>query len=288
MRKTAPQERAWLLATAKAIARELKQRSGGTSLRVRIPGRVFVSDTDGWYTGIGTLGGKQVRLEIWLDRFSGYTQRKPYAGFYTKHRRRVIDITRRVSKRLVPHRVVTLQDIREGKQFILAERLSKSEFNFPLLEKYHQGMTYYGFYDPTPHFCARAAAFFESVARTLPRATHESEEREVFPQIENRRVVVSHLRRERSQILATERKIRDRYTCKVCGMTFEDMYGEMGKAFAEAHHCVPLARLRPNVRTRIEDLVTVCSNCHRMLHRMSGRREDVPRLRAIVRRLMKK
>src|SRR4029453_9685614 len=152
--------RAWLLATAKVIARELKQRSGGTSLRIRLPGPAIVSDTDGWYTGIGTLGGRQVRLEIWLDRFSGYTQRKLYAGFYTKHRRRVIDIPRRVSRKLVPHRVVTLQDIREGKRFILAERLSKSEFNFPLLEKYDQGITYYGFYDPTPGSSLRGAHIF--------------------------------------------------------------------------------------------------------------------------------
>jgi HNH endonuclease len=204
----------------------------------------------------------------------------------------VIDITQRVAKRLIPHRLVKLEDIREGKHFILAERLSKSEFKFPLLEKYDQGITYYGIYDftagslhrPAKHFCARAAGFFESVARTLPFATPESEEREVFPQIENRRVVFLHLQRERSRMLATARKIHDRYACQVCSMRFEDMYGEMGKEFAEAHHCVPLARLRANIRTRMEDLITVCANCHRMLHRMSGNREDVRRLRAILRK----
>src|SRR5439155_24375835 len=121
----------------------------------------------GWYTVIGDLSDNQLRLEVWLDRFCGYTDRKPYAGFYSKERRRVLDITKRVAKRLIPRRVVTLRNIREGKYFILAKRLGRSEFNFPLLEKYDHEMTYYGIYDPTrgspqqvsPHFCARAAAF---------------------------------------------------------------------------------------------------------------------------------
>jgi len=296
MRATARQERGWLLTAAKAIARELKQRSDGTNLRIRVPWRVIKSDTDGWYTVIGNLGDNQLRLEVWLDRFCGYDDRKPYAGFYSRDGRRVIDMTSRVAKRLIPHRIVTLRSIREEKYFILAERLARPEFNFPLLEKYDRGMTYYGIYDPTrgslhqvsPHFCARASGFFESVARTLPLATPESAEREVFPQIENRRVVVSHLQRERSRMLATERKIRDRYTCQVCAMTFEDRYGEIGKGFAEAHHCVPLARLRANIKTRIEDLITVCANCHRMLHHMSGKREDVRRLTAIVHKRTKR
>jgi len=173
------------------LAKDLKQRSGGTNLRV--PRHAVTSDADGWYTVIGNLHKHQARLEIWLDRFSGYKDRKLYAGFHSEERRRLIDITRRAAKTLGRHRVVTLRDIREGKYFILAERLGRSEFNFPVLEKWDHGMTYYGIFDPTrqsshrvsPHFCTRAAGFFESVARTLPLATPENDEREVFPQIEN-------------------------------------------------------------------------------------------------------
>jgi predicted HNH restriction endonuclease len=37
--------------------------------------------------------------------------------------------------------------------------------------------------------------------------------------------------------------------------------------------------------TTVEDLITVCSNCHRMLHRMSsGGFQDIVRLKQIVRR----
>jgi predicted HNH restriction endonuclease len=77
----------------------------------------------------------------------------------------------------------------------------------------------------------------------------------------------------------------DKHTCQVCGMRFEDIYGNLGEDFAEAHHVVPLSKLRGKVETRIEDLRTVCANCHRMLHKMQGKKGDVEKLRAIVRRL---
>ena len=33
----------------------------------------------------------------------------------------------------------------------------------------------------------------------------------------------------------------------------------IGKDFAETHHVVPLSRLREHIKTRLEDLVTVCA-----------------------------
>ena len=32
------------------------------------------------------------------------------------------------------------------------------------------------------------------------------------------------------------------------------------------------------------DLVTVCGNCHRMLHRMDGKPDDIAKLKAIIRK----
>jgi len=122
----------------------------------------------------------------------------------------------------------------------------------------------------------------------MPNATPEREEHEVYPQFENRKLVVSHLQRERSSYLATERKIYDDYECQVCGLSFEEAYGTLGEGFAEAHHRVPLHRLKGRTRTRLDDLSTVCANCHRMLHKMKGRRDDVERLKTIVKRHKKK
>jgi hypothetical protein len=49
-------------------------------------------------------------------------------------------------------------------------------------------------------------------------------------------------------------------------------------------HRVPLGQLRDQVKTRVEDLITVCANCHRMLHRMAGTRDDASKLKRTVRR----
>jgi len=284
---------AWLLATARAVARELKRRSAGTRLRIRIPRGDISTNTDGWRVRIGDLGKNQPKLEVWLDRFTGHSQRKLWACFSSyKSRPPILAITKRVSRRLWPTRVLTTSDIKDGGICALAIRLNRHGFNAPILEKYDDGLTFYGVYDPTrdsteglrSHFCTRAAAFFEDVARALPGARGEDEQRDVYPQFENRKRVASHLRRERSKLLAAECKIRDHYACQVCGLLFEDAYGRLGSEFAEAHHLVPLGQLRENVKTRLEDLATVCANCHRMLHRMEGKLEDMKRLKAIFRK----
>jgi 5-methylcytosine-specific restriction endonuclease McrA len=285
------QDRVWLLATAEAVAEILKMRSEGTRLRIRIPKQASTTNTDGWHVVIGDLGKNQPRLEIWLDRFSGYPERKLYAGYCAKAHPQIIAITKRVSKKLWPARVVTSEDTSKDKYLVLTERLERAEFNTPILEKYRRGWAFYGIFDPTretaerlnPNFCNRAAAFFEDVAHALPRARNLDEQHEVYPRYENRKRVISHLQRERSRYLATERKILDKYKCQVCGMRFEHKYGTVGRDFAEAHHLIPLSQLRSNVQTSLEDLRTVCANCHRMLHRMDGKRDDVKKLRSIVR-----
>lgn len=60
------------------------------------------------------------------------------------------------------------------------------------------------------------------------------------------------------------------YVCQVCGMNFEQTYGELGKDFIEVHHLHPVSQGERNVNP-IEDLIPLCSNCHSMIHRQ----EDV-------------
>lgn len=286
------QDRAWLLTTAKSVAERLKLHGEGTRLRIRIPGRATKTNTDGWSAVIGDPGKNRPRLEVWFDGFSGYPERKLYACFRSEVRQQVTSITKRVSRKLWPARVVTTEDTAEGKPVVLAQRLGRSEFNTPILEQYSGGLTFYGIYDPTretaervsPHFRTCAVAFFEDVARALPHAAAADDQRQVYPRCENRKRVASHLQRERSRLLAAARKMLDNYECQVCGLRFTDVYGKLGVEFAEARHLVPLNQLRELVRTNIEDLTTVCANCHRILHRMAGKRDDKKKLKAIVRK----
>ena len=56
--------------------------------------------------------------------------------------------------------------------------------------------------------------------------------------------------------------------CQVCGLSFGRRYGVLGADFIEVHHSDRHARRQR--RRQVDptvDLVPVCSNCHRMLHR---------------------
>lgn len=60
------------------------------------------------------------------------------------------------------------------------------------------------------------------------------------------------------------------YGCKciVCGFDFEQVYGEIGKAFIHVHHVVPLSETKTAYKVNpINDLRPVCANCHAIIHR---------------------
>lgn len=57
-------------------------------------------------------------------------------------------------------------------------------------------------------------------------------------------------------------------SCKVCGMSFSEKYGEHGAGFIEVHHIVPLHLYDESKPIDPEtDLTVLCSNCHKMIHR---------------------
>ncbi len=56
--------------------------------------------------------------------------------------------------------------------------------------------------------------------------------------------------------------------CKACGFDFAKVYGIIGDGFIEIHHITPVSDLGgPVAIDPLVDLVPLCSNCHRMVHR---------------------
>ena len=71
--------------------------------------------------------------------------------------------------------------------------------------------------------------------------------------------------------------------CMICGFDFEEKYGELGKGYIEVHHIKPLSEIDEEVVVNPEtDLICVCSNCHRMLHRFRSYIVSVEELIQIV------
>lgn len=66
--------------------------------------------------------------------------------------------------------------------------------------------------------------------------------------------------------------VDDRIKCQACCFDFEDFYGEYGKNFIEIHHKKPVFQfngddLERTIEEALENVIPVCSNCHRMIHR---------------------
>jgi 5-methylcytosine-specific restriction protein A len=80
-----------------------------------------------------------------------------------------------------------------------------------------------------------------------------------------------HVARERdpklrARKIAAVRRSTGLIACEACGFDFAATYGDRGLDYIECHHRVPLHVSGPTT-TKLADLVLVCSNCHRMIHR---------------------
>ncbi len=96
-----------------------------------------------------------------------------------------------------------------------------------------------------------------------------------FEASEGRLLTRIHRARERNQGLVRRKKqqvLRETgaLRCEACGFDFAQAYGALGEGFAECHHLIPLAKLRPRSRTQLKDLAILCANCHRMIHKNGG------------------
>ena len=71
--------------------------------------------------------------------------------------------------------------------------------------------------------------------------------------------------------------------CMACGFDFESVYGERGRNYIEVHHIVPLSQRDGPADVDPEtDLICVCSNCHRMIHRSKGAVLSLEELKKII------
>lgn len=91
-----------------------------------------------------------------------------------------------------------------------------------------------------------------------------------------------HLMRERDKkIVVQKKKNAKNLSCEICGFSFEKEYGI---PFCEVHHKKPLSKLKKSAKTKITDLVIVCSNCHRILHHKKDNLLSAEDLKKIIKK----
>lgn len=81
-----------------------------------------------------------------------------------------------------------------------------------------------------------------------------------------KRVYVS-VRRVRDRSLVDVAKMIHVSDCMACGFNFEKFYGDIGKGFIEVHHLVPLSESGRTETNPETDLIVLCANCHRIVHK---------------------
>lgn len=101
----------------------------------------------------------------------------------------------------------------------------------------------------------------------------EGSEVSIKEAIEGEIIFKLHKVRERNQKLIDSKKQQilkenGKLVCEVCEFDFDEKYGQIGKGFIECHHTQQLSTYNTNQKTTLDDLALVCSNCHRMLHRL--------------------
>lgn len=71
--------------------------------------------------------------------------------------------------------------------------------------------------------------------------------------------------------------------CCVCGFDFKRFYGDIGKDYIEVHHIKPLYVDGEEIDVNPEtDLICLCANCHRMIHRKRNEIISVEQLKNMI------
>ena len=117
--------------------------------------------------------------------------------------------------------------------------------------------------------------FFQTVIRKMGFATDSEEIDYPFVTTYNEGgktyVLDSHYERDSKLREAVINRFQSEHNgklfCSICGFDFAKRYGEYGSGFIEVHHTKPLSEdERASHQATVDELICVCSNCHRMLH----------------------
>ncbi len=78
--------------------------------------------------------------------------------------------------------------------------------------------------------------------------------------------------RSRDYHIVKKKKKKSEYICECCRFDFPKTYGE---EYIECHHIKPLADYsKMGEKARWDNLAALCSNCHRMIHRLLVRNKE--------------
>jgi 5-methylcytosine-specific restriction endonuclease McrA len=254
--------------------------------------KAWTTDTFGYYVEIFSfrrITGRG-KIELWLDLWTNLNRPILCVCFWSSDLSRIYQIIETSFPDYNDDHPTKLKYFSNGN--VLAYPLAKKYFEKFLVEPYYTKYLTYYFTEKIGMRNATTKTFLTKVVKKTEFLIHSiisaleipAHDDSDFSALENRQIVKQHIQRERSRMLAEKVKKRDDYTCRVCGFNAFDFYGKHGIKVAEAHHVISLSKLKNKTKTTPADMITVCANCHRVLHRMEGNADDYKVLRRIIRK----
>lgn len=70
-------------------------------------------------------------------------------------------------------------------------------------------------------------------------------------------------------------------SCAVCGLHYEDLYGDLGRGYIQVHHTGSV-EAQPESLDFERDFIPICENCHGIIHRSREHMVELSELRQIV------
>jgi len=139
---------------------------------------------------------------------------------------------------------------------------------------------------------------YEDIKDSLTVMAKMSEQnRKGFLYNENLVITEGIKRRRDVQVYERSRRLREGFInhymqnghlkCCVCSFDFYAHYGERGKGFIEIHHQKPVFQyddgdMNQFIDKALQNVVPVCSNCHRMIHREKNAPMPIEELKQLV------
>ena len=108
----------------------------------------------------------------------------------------------------------------------------------------------------------------------------ELSEEESAVDLEGEKDDYSGQRLRRSAKLVAKAKKRDNHTCRACGFYY---FGKI----VHVHHLDPLAERKQPKKTKLEDLLTLCPNCHYIAHHLLRRSSRYKKKEILLKSLTK-
>jgi len=163
---------------ARAVASRLEKQIEGNLIKITNRRSLLPreTNTDGWNIGLGKVMRRQLRMDIWLDKYSGYPERKMWYGFVSSERTAINELEKLARQEFgKPKWIIREKDYKGiGDTVTLRKRLDRSFFGSPIPE-YYDGIFYYGVYDYGGRVGKNAlieeiAMFYETIIMDLPDA----------------------------------------------------------------------------------------------------------------------